>query len=321
MGCLTDFKQLTLSLMVVGGLLAGCTQGPDMSGIQAERTRPVKRYDISQSIAANGEVVVVGTQTGSILRSTDLGVSWSRIALGRASLVDISVCPDKSFVAIDHYRQVWFAGPDGANWQSVKLERPRTPLAVTCDPQGGWWVAGINSVIAGSRDQGKSWQVTDFGEDAQLTTIQFIDADDGVALGEFGMQLWTHDGGSTWQKGSALPDEFYPYAALFLDRDHAWAAGIAGQMLQTRDGGKTWQKQKNETQASLNRLFMHEGTPYGVGNGGVIARLVGESWRNVPYPDPQPMFLGGAAALPGQSALIVGGPGGLLRTVSTANNK
>ncbi|MDD2886031.1 MAG: YCF48-related protein [Dechloromonas sp.] len=291
-----------------------------MTGIQAERLKPVQRYDISQAIAANGEVVVVGTQTGSILRSTDQGLSWSRLTLGQASLVDIAVCHDKSFVAIDHYRQVWFAGPDGATWQAVKLERPRTPLAVTCDPQGGWWVAGINSVIAGSRDQGKTWQITDLGEDAQLTTIQFIDAEHGVALGEFGMQVWTHDGGASWAKGPSLPDDFYPYAALFSDSQQAWVAGIAGQMLHTRDGGKSWQKQSNETGASLNRLFMHEGMPYGAGNGGVIARLQGDRWRNVPYSDPQPLFLGGAAALPGQSAVVVGGPGGLLRTVSTAKN-
>jgi hypothetical protein len=89
-------------------------------------------------------------------------------------------------------------------------------------------------------------------------------------------------------------------------------------MLRTGDGGETWQKQENATQVTLNRLFLHDGQPYGAGNGGVVARLDGAVWRNVPYPDPLPMFLGGAASLPGQAAIVIGGPGGLLRTVGTA---
>lgn len=306
--------------VLAAALQAGCTQAPDMSGIAADQRHPVHRYDVSQAIAANGQVIVVGTQGGAVLTSADQGKTWHRQSLGQASLVDIAVCPDHSFVAIDHYHKVWTASADAGAWHPVKLERPRTPLAVTCDTQGGWWVAGINSVISGSRDQGKTWQITDLGEDTQITTIQFIDAQHAIALGEFGLSVRSEDGGATWQKGPKLPGDFYPYAALFRDRNEGWVAGIAGQMLHTRDGGQTWQKQVNAAQASLNRLFMHEGVPYGVGNGGIVARLDGDQWRNVAYPDPLPMFLGGGASLPGQAAIVIGGPGGLLRTVSTAHN-
>lgn len=312
------------------GLLAACGQQPDLSAIAAERQpplhrddiNPVRRDDISQAIAANGQVVVVGTQSGAVLVSVDQGATWHRQPLGaQVSLVDIAVCGDRSFVAIDYYRKVWFATADGAGWQSVKLERPRTPLAVTCDPQGGWWVAGVNSVIAGSRDQGQTWQITDLGEDTQITTIQFVDDRHGIALGEFGLTVRTDDGGATWRKGPKIPGDFYPYAALFRDAREGWVAGIAGQMLHTRDGGRSWQKQSNAAQVSLNRLFMHEGVPYGVGNGGVVAQLEGDNWRNVPYPDPLPMFLGAGASLPGQATVAIGGPGGLLRTVGTANTQ
>jgi photosystem II stability/assembly factor-like uncharacterized protein len=308
--------QLALLATVVVSLLAACSEAPGMARLAGAQA--VQRYDVSQAIAANGQVVVVGTQSGVALISRDQGVTWERQALGHTSLVDIAVCSDQTFIAIDHYRKLWSADAEGRNWRSVNLAQPRTPLAVACSPQGGWWVAGSHAVIAGSADQGKSWRVTDLGEDTQITTIQFIDAQRAVALGEFGLTVSSADGGATWTKGPAMPGEFYPYAALFADADNGWVAGIAGQMLHTADGGQTWQKQENATQATLNRLFMHQGQPYGVGSGGVVARLDGDVWRNVPYPDPLPMFLGGAASLPGQAALIVGGPGGLLRTVSTA---
>jgi photosystem II stability/assembly factor-like uncharacterized protein len=288
-----------------------------MSAIDHERERAVRRYDISQAMASNGKLIVAGTQSGVVLTSEDQGKSWKRTALGNTSLVDMTVCGNQGFVAIDHYHKVWSADTDGNNWKSVPLEMPRTPLAVTCDKQGGWWVVGVNSVISGSADRGATWKTTDLGEDTQITTIQFLDEKNGIALGEFGLTVMTDDGGATWKKGPKMPGEFYPYAALFASPSEGWVAGVAGQMLHTTDGGKTWTKQVNTTRAALNRLFMHEGKPFGVGAGGVIARLDGNSWRAVPYTDPVPVFLGGGASLPGQSAIVIGGPGGLLRAVST----
>ncbi|AXS81072.1 glycosyl hydrolase [Dechloromonas sp. HYN0024] len=308
---------LPLGATIACGALTACSQGPDMSGIAAERLRPVQRYDISQAMASNGKVIVAGTQSGAVLVSEDQGKSWKRTVLGNTSLVDMTVCGDQGFVAIDHYHKVWSADADGTNWKSVPLEMPRTPLAVTCDKQGGWWVAGVNSVISGSADRGATWKTTDLGEDTQITTIQFLDEKNGIALGEFGLTVMTEDGGATWKKGPKMPGEFYPYASLFASRSEGWVAGVAGQMLHTTDGGKTWSKQVNTTRAALNRLFMHEGKPFGVGAGGVIAQLEGNSWRAVPYTDAVPVFLGGGASLPGQSAIVIGGPGGLLRAVST----
>lgn len=264
-----------IAVMSVVVLLMSCTQAPDLSGVVGERGKAVQRYDTGQALASNGKVLVAGTQSGAVLVSRDQGKSWVRTVLGPVSLVDVTVCGAEGFIGIDHYHKVWSADAEGNNWKSVPLEAPRTPLAVTCDGAGNWWVAGIRAVIAGSRDRGASWQVTDLGEDTQITTLQFLDDKHGVALGEFGLAVYTADGGATWQK------------------------------------------QGNATQAALYRLFLHDGTPYGVGAGGVIARFEGGSWRPMPYPDPVPVFLGGGTTLPGQSALAIGGPGGLLRTVST----
>lgn len=298
-------------------VLSACSQGPDMSGIAAERERQVRRYDISQSMASNGKVIAVGTQSGAVLTSEDQGKSWKRTMLGNTSLVDMTVCGDKGFVAIDHYHKVWSADAEGKNWTSVALEMPRTPLAVTCDKKGGWWVAGVNSVISGSADQGKTWKTTDLGEDTQITTIQFLDDKNAIAIGEFGLTVTSEDGGVTWKKGPKMPGDFYAYSALFANRTEGWVSGLAGQVLHTTDGGKSWSKQVNATQAALNRLFMHEGKPFAVGAGGVIAHLDGNTWRSVPYTDVVPVFLGAAASLTGQSAIVIGGPGGLLRAVST----
>ncbi len=301
-------------------VIGGCTASSDLSAIKAERLKSVHRYDISQALAANGQSIVAGTQTGVALVSLDQGKTWTRQPLGPVSLIGLTTCPDGTYLGIDFYHKVWTADVKGANWQSVALDKPRVPLAVTCDGKGQWWVTGSGTKIAKSADRGNSWQITDLGEDAQFTTLQFI-GDFGIAMGEFGMVVSSRDGGASWQKGKPIANDFYPYATLFVDGKEGWTSGIAGQLLHTVDGGANWSKAENASQAPLYRLFKHDGQLYGAGAGGVIARLDKGVWRAMPYPDALPMFLGAATSLNNkESAIAIGGPGGLLRVVGTKIN-
>lgn len=307
---------LALALgMAVG--LGACTPATDLSAVQAERAKAIQRYDIGQALAANGKVLVGATQNGAVLVSANQGKTWQRTQLGPVSIIDLKTCPDGSFVGIDFYHQVWSADANGANWKGTKIEPIRTPLALACDGQGRWWVTGPGTRIAVSADKGATWTLTDLGKDAQITAIQFVDESTGYAVGEFGMALVTRDGGATWASAGTTDKDFYPYAALFRNAGEGWVSGIAGKILHTTDGGKTWTRQTNTAGAALYRLFLHEGVPYGTGAGGIVARLEGNEWRSLPYPDPLPVFLGASASLPTQSAVAVGGPGGLLRVVST----
>lgn len=309
-----------LTILAAALAIAGCMQAPDMSAVDGEAHKAVKRYDIVQSLAANAHVVVGGTQSGAVLISRDSGKTWARQALGPVSLTGLAVCPDGSFVGIDFNHKVWAGDAAGANWKSSVLDKPRVPLAVTCDARGRWHVAGSGARIAHSADRGASWQVAELGEDAQITALQMIDERQGIALGEFGLVARSDDGGTTWKKGTPIAGEFYPYAVLFLDGKQGYASGLAGAVLRTRDGGASWNKIDNATQAPLYRLFLHDGKASGVGAGGVVARLEGDRVSAIAYPDAAPVFLGAGASVPGQSAIAIGGPGGLVRVVGTAVN-
>ncbi|MDR2837676.1 MAG: glycosyl hydrolase [Azonexus sp.] len=300
--------------------LAACQQAPDLSAIEAERAKSVQRYDIVLSLAANDKAIAAGTQSGVVLVSADQGKTWTRQALGATSLTGLAVCPDGSFVGIDFNHKIWRANAAGADWQAAVLETPRVPLTVACDGKNRWWVAGSGAKIVMSADQGAHWQVTDLNEDAQITALQFVDEEFGIAAGEFGMILTTRDGGATWQKEAAIANEFYPYALLFTNRQTGYVSGIAGQILRTEDGGRTWAKFDNLANASLYRLFMHDGKPYGAGSGGVVARLDDGAFRTVPYPDAIPVFLAAGVSLPGELAVAIGGPGGLIRVIGTHVN-
>jgi hypothetical protein len=106
---------------------------------------------------------------------------------------------------------------------------------------------------------------------------------------------------------------------LFLNEKQGWVSGLAGQLLHTDDGGASWQAQENATHQALYRLFLVGGVPHGAGASGSVARLAQDRWVAVPTPGIGPAFLAGATGLADRSGLIVGGPGGLLAKVDTAN--
>lgn len=301
-------------------VLSGCSGEADLSAVRAEQAKPIQRSDVVQTIVARDSHLAAGTQSGAVLLSDDAGKHWTRHALGKAfaaSVIDMTACPDGRFLALDFYGRVWSSDAEAKNWTEHKLKNPQTGLTISCDKAGAWWVAGTYANIAKSVDQGKTWEVIDLKKDAQITTLRWIDEKQGVAAGEFGLLLKTGDGGATWQEMPQITPDFYAYDVLFTDDKTGWISGVAGQLYQTRDGGKTWQLKENKTASPLYRLFLHKGNPYGVGARGIIARLDGEVWNTVEYANAVPVFLGGGASVEGaEDAIVIGGPGGLLRSVS-----
>jgi len=306
-------------LLAIAGL-AACMKAPDLAAARATDRQSVRRYDTIQALASNAGTVVAATQDGVMLTSKDAGKSWSRQSLGATSIIGLATCPDGSYIGIDFYHRIWSAGPDGAEWKSQPLAKPQTALAVACDARGDWWVAGTRATIASSSDQGASWKLTDLGQDAQFTALQFVSDSFGIAMGEFGMVVVTTDGGAHWALRPKLANDFYPYAELFTSERDGWVSGLAGQILTTHDGARTWQAQENETKQPLYRLFLHQGVPYAAGAGGVLAHLDGATWRELAYPDAIPVFLGAATSVDRQAVIAIGGPAGVLRAIGTQAN-
>ena len=77
--------------------MTGCTQAPDLKVVQAERAKPVLRFDTFQSAASNGKVFVAGSSGGAIVTS-GRAETWTRQQLpSPASIIALTQCPDGSF--------------------------------------------------------------------------------------------------------------------------------------------------------------------------------------------------------------------------------
>lgn len=138
---------------------------------------------------------------------------------------------------------------DGGNtWQPRSFpsaERVGTavfvpPTAPGSDPVS--YAAGIGGCVVKSSDGWRTYSVVrPLGSGPDLRGIHFIDAQHGFAVGEYGVLIYTDDGGRTWNpRHSGGPGGFHRMDVN--DAAHAWLAADLGNVVFTTDAGARWQR-------------------------------------------------------------------------------
>jgi len=115
-----------------------------------------------------------------------------------------------------------------------------------------------------------------------LYDTQFIDANEGWAVGVFGAVYHTTDGGKHWQQ-QPTPSTQHLYGVSFTDAKNGWAVGRSGEVLNTPDGGSQWVKQQSNTQKHLFDVeFVNPKEGWAVGDWGVAIHTVdgGATWQD-----------------------------------------
>jgi len=81
------------------------------------------------------------------------------------------------------------------------------------------------ATIIKTADGGESWTAQAVGSSVSLLSVDFVDAEDGWAVGTSGAILHTSDGGATWiDQGLPITDELR--SVCFVDASHGWATGV-----------------------------------------------------------------------------------------------
>src|SRR6266513_2933468 len=79
-----------------------------------------------------------------------------------------------------------------------------------------------------------------------LFAVSFIDANNGTAVGWYGIILRTTDGGANWVKQTSGTTSFL-YGVSFTDANNGTAVGEDGTIVRTTDGGANWVNQTSGT--------------------------------------------------------------------------
>lgn len=90
-------------------------------------------------------------------------------------------------------------------------------------------------------EDGKTFRQVKVPTRAPLTSVFFIDARQGWAVGHDGMVLGSVDGGESWQVLRDMRGKDQVLMSVWFENaEHGLAVGQFGLALETRDGGKTW---------------------------------------------------------------------------------
>ena len=90
-------------------------------------------------------------------------------------------------------------------------------------------------------EDGKTFRQAKVPTRAPLTSVFFIDARQGWAVGHDGMVLGSVDGGESWQVLRDMRGKDQVLMSVWFENaEHGLAIGQFGLALETRDGGKSW---------------------------------------------------------------------------------
>lgn len=292
--------------------LTGCEAPLVMDKVTSQLEQPMQRTDFYQAFASNEEIAVLVGTNGVVLTSRDT-TTWNRHVLPeKPSLLAIDTCPDQTFIALSFDNHIWVSSPNGNDWSSVQIDTQEQLMTIDCAPNGEWWVAGGYSTFLRSNDKGLTWQSSTLEEDAIITNLVFLSAQEAVATAEFGMLLLTNDGGRSWTISGFMPDEFYPHTAHFTSTSQGWVGGLNGFIYYTNDSGNTWQRQNADSAAPIYQIENVNGELFALGDNATVLKLTGNHWKTI-QPATAPVYL--RAALSFNNNLLVAGGRGMFMKI------
>lgn len=152
------------------------------------------------------------------------------------------------------------------------------------------------------------------GPSRPLLDVWFRNANEGWAVGAYGMIVHTKDGGKNWDYVSSLvnPDRLHLNAVLGLSDGTLLVAGEGGNLYRSEDDGKHWQPTQQLTQASLYKLMqLTDGRLIALGFGGTLLSSpdLGKTWKSIKSPASIGLYGGRQLA---DGSLVLSGQGGVL---------
>ncbi len=209
-----------------------------------------------------------------VVKTADGGTTWETITVtGRMStVVDIEFRDPNHGVLLEG-ANVHVTHDGGRTWDlGTGLERGC--FEVTFVDERMLFAAGNDGYICKSADGGHTWTTVHTGISKEpLLGIDFLNADYGMAVGDYSLVVSTVDGGKTWTR-TRLPGDMLLHGVSILDERTAYLCGTPEYVFKTTDVGATWKSdyEGNWQQAFHKIRFTADGTGFICGSGGIVLR-------------------------------------------------
>ncbi|MDX6583151.1 MAG: hypothetical protein QOI10_2335 [Solirubrobacterales bacterium] len=189
--------------------------------------------------ATSTQIANVGGANGTLVRTTDAGLSWFTVGVPTTSTVVDASFPNAGVgYAIDNLGGAFKTVNGGNSWQILNTGGSGTPFALLATGPNDVLLAGPTG-IRRSTDGGTSFAVVGDPDlqHARLTNIAPAGAGSILAWSRSVLRVST-DGGASW-KPIALPKHTGVLDASFVS-DRIGFILTKSQLLRTKNGGRTW---------------------------------------------------------------------------------
>ena len=242
------------------------------SGIQQELNDLVWAGDVCFTVGASG----------TILRSTDAGISWSSLESGVATdLKSLYFVNETTGFAVGTGGVILKTTDGGNSWLPITSGTTFLLRSVFFTNPSSGWIVGSGGTILHTTDGGNTWNIQSSGVTSPLRSCYFTNASNGFAVGVGGVILHTTNGGISWIPQLSGTSENLN-AVSFITDNTGMVAGDAGVILKTTDGGANWIGLNSEnTYALKSALWIDADTALACGSSGTILKTMngGESWN------------------------------------------
>ena len=255
-----NFKLVRQSILSAA-LCTGCfTAGAQASESDAEGKLDVVHqgivHDALYDVCFAGQSGVAVGLAGTVLTSSDTGLTWESGAIGVANALLGVSCGQSSSLVVGQTGLIMRKVGDG-DWTNIDSGTDQRLLSVSANESGLAVVVGGFGTVLKSTDGGLTWESLSFDWEAILNDFyepHIYDvsvSSDGIItlVGEFDLVLRSADQGATWD--TVNKGDTSLFAVDFRDDTTGFAVGQDGKVVKTVDGGLTWTVMASPTTENL----------------------------------------------------------------------
>lgn len=230
-------------------------------------------------VLPSGRALAVG-ERGHVVFSDNLSADakWLQATVPVSiTLTAITEIPGGGLIAVGHGLTILDSQDNGKTWHTVTDGRK---LA------GVFRQAADQAMQAGNQPQAdKLNRLADEQANKPLLDVLMVNANDGLAVGAYGVILATHDAGKNWfpERGLLKDNEDRHLNAIRRVGKALWIAGERGLLYLSTDGGQHFSEIHAPTEATFFTIVGAGDTVIAAGLRGklIVSADQGQSWRVV----------------------------------------
>lgn len=185
-------------------------------------------------MSAVGSTVWLSGGEGTILKSTDMGVTWVKLASGTDVMLDaISFADERNGWASSLQRKLLRTRDGGATWHEQAIDTVLPITTVCARSANECWVAGYHGLLMRTVDDGRTWERIDaYGTD--YISLAFDAKGTGWAVGRRGAIVRGEEDNLRWRLHDLTTAKAL-HGITFLPNNQAIAVGMHGVVLKQHE--------------------------------------------------------------------------------------